>query len=112
MYNFTVPAVLKSWIDYVVRPGFTFRLAPGWPGMLEHKKARLIVGSRDSYIPGEPSEAADLMTPVLRKVLDFIGIRDVDVVRAGGSLAVNLGKVRLEDHLAKYEAEIAAAAKA
>jgi FMN-dependent NADH-azoreductase len=37
MYNFTVPAVLKSWIDYVVRPGFTFRLAPGWPGMLENK---------------------------------------------------------------------------
>lgn len=111
MYNFTVPAVLKSWIDYVVRPGLTFRLAPGWPGMLENKKARLIVVSRDSYIPGEPSEAADLVTPVLRKVLDFIGIRDVDVVRAGGSLAVNLGKVRLEDHLAKYEAEIAAAAK-
>ena len=111
MYNFTIPAVLKSWIDYVVRPGYTFRLAPGWPGMLENKKARLIVVSRDSYIPGEPSEAADLATPVLRKVLDFMGIRDVDVVRAGGSLAVNLGKVRLEDHLAKYEAEIAAAAK-
>jgi FMN-dependent NADH-azoreductase len=111
MYNFTVPAVLKSWIDYVVRPGFAFRLAPGWPGMLEHKKARLIVVSRDSYIPGEPSEAADLVTPVLRKVLDFMGIRDVDVVRAGGSLAVNLGKVRIEDHLAKYEAEIAALAK-
>lgn len=111
MYNFTVPAVLKSWIDYVVRPGFTFRLAPGWPGMLENKKARLIVVSRDSYIPGEPSEAADLVTPVLRKVLDFIGIRDVYVVRAGGSLGVNLGKVRLEEHLAKYDAEIASAAK-
>ena len=111
MYNFTVPAVLKSWIDYVVRPGFTFRLAPGWPGMLENKKARLIVVSRDSYIPGEPSEAADLVTPVLRKVLDFMGIRDVDVVRAGGSLAVNLGKVRIEDHLANYEAEIATLAK-
>jgi FMN-dependent NADH-azoreductase len=110
MHNFTVPAVLKSWIDYVVRPGFTFRLAPGWPGMLQHKKARLTV-VRDSYIPGEPSEAADLVTPVLRKVLDFMGIRDVEVVRAGGSLAVNLGKVRLEDHLVKYEAEIAALAK-
>ena len=58
MHNFTVPAVLKSWIDYVVRPGFTFRLAPGWPGMLENKKVRLIVVSRGSYIPGEPSEAA------------------------------------------------------
>jgi hypothetical protein len=62
-------------------------------------------------IPGEPSEAADLVTPVLRKVLDFMGIRIVDVVRAGGSLAVNFGKVRLGDHLAKYDAEIAAAAK-
>jgi FMN-dependent NADH-azoreductase len=40
MYNFTIPAVLKSWIDYVMRPGFTFRLAPGWPGLLENKKAR------------------------------------------------------------------------
>ncbi|WP_419731230.1 NAD(P)H-dependent oxidoreductase [Lichenicola sp.] len=27
MYNFSVPAVLKSWIDYIVRPGFTF--SPG-----------------------------------------------------------------------------------
>jgi FMN-dependent NADH-azoreductase len=108
MYNFTIPAVLKSWIDYVVRPGYTFSLAPGWPGMLENKKARLIVVSRDSYTSGEPSDAADLVTPVLRKVLSFMGIDDVDVVRAGGSLAVNLGKVRIEDHLKTYEPEIEA----
>jgi FMN-dependent NADH-azoreductase len=25
MYNFTTPAVLKSWIDYVVRPGYSSR---------------------------------------------------------------------------------------
>jgi len=67
MYNFTIPAVLKSWIDYVIRPGFTFRLAPGWPGMLENKRARLIVVSRDTYTAGESSEAADLVTPVLRQ---------------------------------------------
>ena len=107
MYNFTIPAVLKSWIDYVVRPGFTFRLAPGWPGMLENKKARLIVVSRDRYYAGQPSEADDHVTPVLRKALNFMGIHDVDVVRAGGSLAVNIGKVRIEDHLKTYEPEIA-----
>ena len=107
MYNFTIPAVLKSWIDYVVRPGFTFRLASGWPGMLQNKKGRLIVVSRDSYIPGEPNEAADLVTPVLRKALDFMGIHDVDVVRAGGSLAVNQGKVSIEHHLLTYEAAVA-----
>lgn len=106
MYNFTIPAVLKSWIDYVIRPGFTFRLAPGWPGMLENKKARLIVVSRDSYEAGQPTEADDHVTPVLRKALSFMGITDVDVMRAGGSLAVNLGKVRIEDHLKTYEPEI------
>src|ERR1019366_10804223 len=110
MYNFTIPAVLKSWIDYVVRPGYTFRLAPGWPGMLANMKARLIVVSRDTYDSAE-SEASDFVTPVLRKALNFIGVDDVEVVRAGGSLAVNLGKVRIEDHLERYEAEIAAAAK-
>jgi FMN-dependent NADH-azoreductase len=110
MYNFTIPAVLKSWIDYVVRPGCTFRLAPGWPGMLENKKARLIVVSRDSYNAGEPSEADDLVTPVLRKALSFMGISDVCVLRAGGSLAVNLGKVRIEDHLKGYAPEVAALA--
>lgn len=57
MYNFTIPAVLKSWIDYVVRPGYTFRLAPGWAGMLANTRARLIVVSRDSYNAGGPSEA-------------------------------------------------------
>lgn len=108
MYNFTIPAVLKSWIDYVIRPGFTFRLAPGWPGMLENKKAKLIVVSRDSYLAGE---VADQVTPVLRQALGFMGIRDVDVIRVGGSLAVNLGKVQLEDHIAVYDDALAAAAK-
>jgi len=30
-----------------------------------------------------------------------MGIREVDKVRAGGSLAVSLGKLRIEDHLAR-----------
>jgi FMN-dependent NADH-azoreductase len=110
MYNFTIPAVLKSWIDYVVRPGFTFRLAPGWPGMLENKKARIIVVSRDSYQSGELNESADHVTPVLQKALNFMGISDFAVVRAGGSLAVNLGKVPIEDHLSVYETALAALA--
>jgi len=32
-------------------------------------------------------------------------------VRAGGSLAVNLGKVRIEDHLERYAPEVAALAE-
>jgi FMN-dependent NADH-azoreductase len=68
------------------------------------------VVSRDSYDAGEPSEADDLVTPVLCKALSFMRIDDVGVVRAGGSLAVNLGKVSIEDHLERYAPEVAALA--
>lgn len=76
-------------MDYVVRPGYIFRLPPGWPGMLANKRARLIVVSRDSFDAGEPSETDDLVTPVLRKALSFMGINDVGVVRDSG---IQLGR--------------------
>jgi len=62
------------------------------------------------YDAGEPREADDLVTPVLRKALSFMGINNVGVVLAGGSLAVNLGQVRIEDHLERYASEVAALA--
>jgi FMN-dependent NADH-azoreductase len=110
MYNFTVPAVLKSWIDYIVRPGYTFKLAEGWPGLLQDKKAKIMVVSRDFYAPGSPWEGSDHVSPVLRRALAFMGITDVEVVLAGGSLGVNRGVVKMEDHLARFESAIARAA--
>jgi FMN-dependent NADH-azoreductase len=111
MYNFTVPAVLKSWLDYIVRPGFTFKLAEGWPGMLENKRTKIIVATRDYYAPGTPSEVDDLVSPVLRRVLAFMGVTDVETVLAGGSLGVNRGAVKFEDHLALYDEALARAAQ-
>ena len=112
MYNSTVPAALKSWLDYVVRPGYTFKLAQGWPGLLEDKKTKLLVISRDFYTLGTSTAEADLVSPVLRRVLGFMGITDVETILMGGSLGVNQGAVKLEDHLARYEQEIAQAARA
>ena len=111
MYNFSVPAALKSWLDYIVRPGLTFKLAPGWPGMLNDKTTTLLVAARDTYTPGTPSEADDLVSPVVRRVLAFMGITKVKTVLAGGSLGVNRGEVKFEDHLAKFEDELARAAR-
>ena len=105
MYNFTIPAVLKSWIDYLVRPGFTFQLAPGWPALLADRPVRAMVATRDVHGPGSDD---DQVTPVLRRALGFMGLRDVTTLLAGGSLGVNRGEVRVEDHVAKFEAAIAA----
>ncbi len=105
MYNFTMPAVLKSWIDYLVRPGFTFQLAPGWPASLADRPVRVLVATRDVHEPGSDD---DQVTPVLRRALGFMGLRDVTTLLAGGSLGVNRGEVRVEDHVARFEGAIAA----
>ena len=44
MYNFSVPATLKTWIDQVCRGGITFRYTPGGPvGLLAGKRADIVI---------------------------------------------------------------------
>lgn len=105
MYNYSIPAVLKSWIDYVVRPGFTFALAPGWPGLLVDRPVRILVATRDVHDLGSED---DQVTPVIRRALSFMGIHDIVSLLAGGSLSVNRGDVQVKDHVARFEQAIAA----
>ncbi len=45
MYNFSIPSVLKAWIDHVVRAGKAFQYGAGCPqGMVKGKKAIIILG--------------------------------------------------------------------
>ncbi|MGI4757569.1 MAG: FMN-dependent NADH-azoreductase [Janthinobacterium lividum] len=94
MYNFQVPAVLKAWIDHLVRIGITVNYTDKGPvGQLTGKKAVLIVASAGAYDKGSPSEAYDLLTPYMKHVLGFIGITDVQVISAGGASGVQYGKI-------------------
>ena len=104
MYNFSVPAILKSWIDYLVRPGLTFALAPGWPGLLADRPVRVLVATRDLHEVGGED---DQVTPVIRRAMRFMGLNDVTSLLGGGSLGVNRGEVALEDHIARFEEAIA-----
>ena len=109
MYNYSVPAVLKSWIDYIVRPGFTFALAPGWPGLLSERTVDVLVAARDEYGP-EQLKRLDALTPVIRRAFAFMGVSDVRSLIVGGSLGVNRGAVALSDHLAKFAGAVTHAA--
>ncbi|MBS0416599.1 MAG: NAD(P)H-dependent oxidoreductase [Proteobacteria bacterium] len=82
MYNFTIPSQLKAWIDRVVVAGKTFRYTQSGPEGLAKGK-RVIVGiSRGSvYAPGSPAEFAE---SYLRHVFGFIGVTDVEFIRAEG----------------------------
>jgi FMN-dependent NADH-azoreductase len=79
IYNFSVPSALKAWIDQVCRAGLTFNYTENGPvGLLSGKRAILAISSG-----GVPVDSAvDFATPYLRQVLNFIGISDIQTVRA------------------------------
>ncbi|MDG1169686.1 MAG: NAD(P)H-dependent oxidoreductase [Sulfitobacter sp.] len=79
IYNFTIPAALKAWIDLIARAGETFRYTETGPvGLIEGKRAILAVASG-----GVPAGSEmDFATGYMRHVLGFIGITDVSIVAA------------------------------
>lgn len=86
MHNFSIPAVLKLWIDQVVRVGRTFAYSDGRPqGLLQGKKATILAATGGVYSAGTPAEGMNFLDPYLKTVLGFLGVRDIQVVTAGGT---------------------------
>ena len=94
MHNFSIPSVLKLWIDQVVRKGRTFDYgADGAKGLLSGKKATVLVATGAVYEAGSPWAAFNFIDPYLRTILGFIGITDVNFVTAGGTSQLRSGTV-------------------
>lgn len=100
MHNFSIPSVLKLWIDQVVRAGRTFSYTASGPqGLLQGKKATILVASGGVYEAGSPASAMNFIDPYLKTVLAFIGITDVKFVSAGGAAKLMSGTVDRETFL-------------
>lgn len=81
MYNFTIPAMLKSWGDHVARAGVTFKYTDkGAVGLLQTRKVYLVVASGGVHQEG----GTDHLRPYLRTLLAFMGITNIEVVLADG----------------------------
>jgi FMN-dependent NADH-azoreductase len=92
MYNFSIPAVLKLWIDQIVRLGKTFSYENGAPaGLLLGKKATFVVASGGVYDQGGPYAAMNFIEPYLRSMFGFLGVTDASFVYAGGTRQVHFG---------------------
>jgi len=79
IYNFSIPAVLKAWIDMISRAGLTFQYTENGPkGLLNNKRAILVIASGGVPIGSE----MDFASKYLKQVLGFIGIQDVTIVDA------------------------------
>lgn len=95
MYNFSIPAALKAWIDLIARPRITFRYSENGPeGLLKGKKV-YVAFSSDGVPLGSEVEFA---SAYLRHVLGFVGLDDVTFIAADA-------KMKNPDSLAKALAE-------
>jgi FMN-dependent NADH-azoreductase len=109
MYNFSTPAILKAYIDHIVRVNVTF--TPSYEGLLKNKKVTVIIGSAGVYTPGAYAEGYNFESGYLKHILGFIGLTDVNIVLAGGSSAIDQGKITREDFLAQFTPAVIEAAK-
>lgn len=77
MWNLSIPAILKAYIDYISVTGITFKYTEKGPvGLLKNKKAVHIVSSGGEY-NNTPYEMGDRY---LRTILGFFGIQEVETI--------------------------------
>ncbi|HET6396945.1 MAG TPA: NAD(P)H-dependent oxidoreductase [Pseudoxanthomonas sp.] len=81
MYNFSIPSTLKAWIDRIAVAGRTFRYTEAGPQGLAGGKKVIVASARGGLHAGAPT---DFQEPYLRQVFGFLGIDDVEFVRAEG----------------------------
>lgn len=81
MYNFSIPSTLKAWIDRVAVAGRTFRYTEKGPEGLAGGKKLVVAGAFGGIHAGSPT---DFVEPYLRQVFGFLGITDIEFVRADG----------------------------
>jgi FMN-dependent NADH-azoreductase len=104
MWNFSVPAIMKAWLDQVLVPNKTFTLGPDGVHPLHRlKKVVLLVSSGGVYTEGDPRDA---LSPLIRSAFEFIQVSDVSVAWADGQTAMFFG-----DHEERKQTAIEAAAE-
>ena len=109
MYNFSVPSALKAWIDRVAVAGKTFHYTANGPEGLAKGKRVVIASSRGGfYGQGTAAQSFDFQEPYLRAVLGFLGITDVEFVRAEG---VNVSADHKTEALKTAQASIGVVAR-
>lgn len=110
VYNYNIPANLKSYVDHIVRKGLT--LGARGEGLVQDKKCTVLMASGGVYTEGSPIRDRDIATLYLRLILKVIGIEDVTFVAAGGSKVVDLGEKTRDEFLESFSPAVVSAAQA
>ena len=80
IYNFGPPATLKAWADLAARVKMTFKYNEDGSrvGLLQNKQVYLVITSGGTKI----NSKEDFLTPWLIHVLNFFGIKKINIIAA------------------------------
>ena len=115
MYNFGIASTLKTWFDYVLRAGITFKYSESGPvGLLEGKRV-IVIETRGGLYSEGPAQVMDSQEPHLRNLLSFMGITNVKFFRAeklafgpeARAQAINIARGQLAEVIEKEFLEAA-----
>jgi FMN-dependent NADH-azoreductase len=82
MWNFSLPAILKAWIDQVLSPGLTFTLdRDGVHPLHKIRRIVMLVASGGVY---KEDDSRDALTRLVRAAFGFVNITDVEIAWADG----------------------------
>jgi len=82
LWNLSIPAILKAYIDYICVTGITFKYtAEGAVGLCRNKKA-INISARGGEYSVEPYSSFEMGDRYLRTIFGFLGIPDFTTVSA------------------------------
>lgn len=85
MWNYSVPAILKAWMDQVLAPSVSFTMDKHGTRPL-HKVRKLILLAASGDVIAQDDER-DALTPVITHAFADAGIRDLSIAWADGQYA-------------------------
>jgi FMN-dependent NADH-azoreductase len=86
MWNFSVPSVLKAWIDHIVRAGITFQYTSTGPRGLLGALDKLYIVEATGGIYLEPAaKVLNHLGPYLTHIFQFLGAKQVFTISAPGT---------------------------
>ncbi|KGX89681.1 FMN-dependent NADH-azoreductase [Pontibacillus marinus] len=84
LWNFTIPAVLHTYFDYLAQSGKTFRYTEEGPvGLLPDKKVVLLNARGGVYSEG-PAQSAEMAVNYVTNMLNFWGVTDITTLVVEG----------------------------
>ncbi len=83
MWNFSIPYKFKQYLDIILQPGFMFKYTEnGVEGLAAGRKALVVSSHGGDYSPQGPAGSFEQITPYLKQILGFIGIKDQNFISA------------------------------